>query len=325
MRKKQVSYFFKRIGTSIIILFFVSVIVFTLVQLQPGNPFVGMMSADADPEYAERRMEELGYNDPIPEQYIKWVLRVMEGDLGYSLQYKIKVTELISGRMENSLLLSGTAFILSTVLACIIGVYAAYKKRSVSGVIMTGCAFMLFSIPSFFIELLLIKIFSFDLGLCPPSGIITAGSHYVGWEHWKDVFIHMILPVGSLTMIQAAAMMRYIKAYMNDVFQQEYMHVAKCKGLKKNRIIWIHGFRNILSSSIILFSMQFPALISGAALTETVFAWPGIGRLSYEAILAKDYPVIMGVTIIIAVMVISMNLIADILAAYLNPRIKLNS
>ncbi len=323
-RRKQVSYFLKRISTSAVILFFVSVIIFTLIQLQPGNPFIGMISADTEPEYIEKRMEELGYNDPIPEQYIKWVKRVSTGDLGYSLQYKTKVSDLIVSRLKNTLLLSGTAFLLSTILSCVIGVYTAYKKNTIFDYVLMGLSFLLFSIPSFFVELLLIKVFSFDLGIFPPSGIITAGSHYQGWNYWKDIFLHMILPVGALTVIQTAAMMRYVRAYMNDVFHQDYMYVAKSKGLTRNRIIWVHGFRNILVSVITLFSMQLPTLISGAVLTETIFMWPGIGKLSYEAILAKDYPVVMGVTIFIAVIVLSMNLIADILGALFNPHIKWN-
>ena len=312
-------------GTSIIILLIVSVIIFTLIQLQPGNPFDGMISANTDPEYIERRMEELGYNDPIPEQYIKWIKRVFVGDLGYSLQYKVSVTDLIQSRMKNSLILSGTAFILSTVLSCIVGVYSAYKKNTLFDYIIMGVSFVLFSIPSFFVQLLLIKIFSYDLGLLPPSGIITAGSHYSGWMQCIDIMKHMILPVGALTIIQSAAMMRYVRAYMNDIFHQDFMYVAKSKGLGKTRIIWIHGFRNILVSVITLFAMQFPTLISGGVLTETIFSWPGIGRLSYEAILAKDYPVVMGVTMFIAIMVVGMNLFADILGAIFNPHIKLKN
>lgn len=319
------SYFVKRIGISVGVLAIISVIIFTLIQLQPGNPFVGMVSADTDPEYIERRMEELGYNDPIPVQYVKWVGRTLQGNLGYSLQYKQKVTTLIASRMKNTLLLSGTAFLFSTVLACLFGVYTAYRRNGIFDRTVTMVSFLLISIPSFFIALLAIKTLSFDLGLLPPSGITTAGARYEGWNKVKDILVHMVLPVGILTLVQASSMMRYVRASMVDVFSQDYMRMAKAKGISRGRMIWVHGFRNILASVITLFAMQFPSLLSGAVLTETVFVWPGIGRLSYEAILAKDYPVVMGVTIVVAAIVVGMNFLADVLNAVVSPRIRMGN
>ncbi len=319
--KKMWKYLLKRIGISVVILVIVSIVIFVLIRMQPGNPFVGMVSADTDPDYIEKRMEELGYNAPLPEQYVKWLGRTLKLDLGYSLQYKLPVAELILGRMKNTLLLSGTAFVLSSFIAAAAGVYTAYKRKSIFDHVITLISFVMVSVPTFFSALLLIKILSFDLGLLPPSGIVTSGSSYVGLERIKDTLVHMVLPVGILTIVQSASMMRYIRASMSDIFTQDYMRMAKAKGMKAGRLIWVHGFRNAWTAVITLFAMQFPSLLSGAVLTETVFVWPGIGRLNYDAILSQDYPVIMGVTIFMAVIIVGMNLLADVLCAVANPRI----
>lgn len=316
-------YLVKRAGISIVMLVIVSVVIFVLIRMQPGNPFVGMVSADTDPAYIEKKMEELGYDAPLAEQYVKWVGRTLRFDLGYSLQYKLPVTELIMSRLKNTLLLSGTAFVLSVLLAAVAGVYTAYQRKGMLDNMLTLVSFVLVSVPTFFSALLLIKYLSFDLGILPPSGIVTSGSSFEGVDRIKDILVHMVLPVGILTVVQAASMMRYIRASMSDIFTQDYIRMARAKGMKNNRLIWVHGFRNALPAVITLFAMQFPSLLSGAVLTETVFVWPGIGRLNYDAILSQDYPVIMGVTIFMAVIIIGMNLLADVLCAVVNPRISI--
>ena len=321
---KMRKYVIKRVGISIIILFFVSITVFTLIQLQPGNPFVGMVRSDMDPQFIEKQMNKYGYNDPLPEQYFKWIIRTIKGDLGYSLQHKTSVMEMIQGRMKNTLLLSGTAFLLSSLFSCVIGVYVAYKYNSVSDKIITIVSFIFISVPLFFIALILIKIFSFDLMLLPPSGIETVGKDYEGILRCEDIIKHMILPVGILTAGQTSALIRYIRSSMIDVFNQDYMRMAKAKGISRNRIIWVHGFKNILASVITILVMQLPGLLSGAVLLESIFSWPGIGKLNYDAILTQDYPVIMGVTIILSVIIVGMNLFADILCAFVNPKIKIS-
>lgn len=310
----------KRIFASILLFFIVSSIVFTLIRLQPGNPFASMVTVDTDPELMERKMIEYGLYDPIPIQYIKWLGRIICGDMGYSIQYKVSVSSLIKSRMMNSILLCGSVFLLTLILACLLGVYSAKKPNGLLDRIMTILSFTSVSIPSFFIALLLIKLFSFDFQFLPPSGIVTAGSKASGINHILDILYHMILPVGILTLVQTSHCIRYVRASMIDVLHQDYIHAVQTKGIGENRILWIHGFRNALPTIINLFSMQLPNLISGTVLTETVFVWPGIGRLSYESILSHDYPVTMGVTLVISFMVIVSNLFADILSHYLDPR-----
>lgn len=309
----------RRIAISFILLFIISVIIFTLINLQPGNPFASMVTADSDPELMNRLMEEYGLNDPVPIQFIKWLGRTIRGDLGYSIQFKVSVSSLIASRMTNSLILCASVFVLTFVLTCLISVYTARKQNGLLDRSMTMLSFASISIPSFFIALLLIKWLSFDLKLLPPSGLVTAGSKAVGWERIKDMLKHMVMPVGILTMIQTAQCVRYVRGSMIDIFHEDYIKAAETKGISETRVVWVHGFRNAVPSVITLFAMQFPNLISGTVLTETVFVWPGIGRLSYEAILSRDYPVTMGVTLVIAVLVITASLVADVLSYLLTP------
>ena len=310
----------QRIALCAVLFFIISVIVFTLIHLQPGNPFASMVTVDSDPELMNRMMEEYGLNDPIPIQYLKWLGRTLQGNLGNSIQYKVSVSSLIASRMMNSLLLCGSVFCLTCIFSCIIGVYTARKQGLLLDRSLTLLSFGSISVPSFFIALLLIKLLSFDLKLLPPSGLITAGSRAVGWARMQDILKHMILPVGILTVIQTAQCARFIRGQMIDIFQEDYISAAEAKGLSESRVVWAHGFRNGLPTVITLFAMQFPSLLSGTVLTETVFVWPGIGRLNYEAILSRDYPVTMGVTLVIAVLVIVANLLADIASFLLTPQ-----
>lgn len=313
----------RRLKVCITLLFIVSIIVFLLIKIQPVNPFVNMVSADTDPQYIERRMEELGYNDPLPIQYLKWVGRVLQGDLGYSIQYKIPVAELIASRMANSLLLSGTAFILSIVWGCLLGTLTATKQNRMLDRILSTIAFIFISIPSFFLALLIIKVFSYDLGILPPSGLKSPRLSSMQISPFLDTILHIILPVGLLSTIYTATNMRYVRSLMLTEMSQNYMSAMKIKGISRRRLIWLHGFRNILAPVITLMAMQFPALLSGAAVTETIFVWPGIGKLSYDASMSKDYPVVMGVTMVMAVIVIGANLIADILNIVIHPKLRL--
>lgn len=323
LMEKEMSGLVNRIKVSLILLFIVSVIIFLLIHLQPVNPFVGMISADTDPAFIEQRMEELGLNDPLPQQYLKWAGRVLCGDLGYSLQYKVPVTEMIGSRMINSLILSGTAFLLSAIWGCILGVFSACRKNKKSDRIMSVASFVFISIPSFFISLILIKIFSFDLGLLPPSGITSPRTTGGALSNFLDVVSHMVLPVGLLALIYTATTMRYVRSLMVDVLSKDYISTVRVKGISRFSVIWRHGFRNILAPVVTLLAMQFPALLSGAAVTETIFVWPGIGRLSYEASVAKDYPVVMGITLVMACIVIGANLLSDVLNLFANPRLRM--
>ncbi len=262
-------YIIKRLLIAIGVLFGVSIIIFALIHMQPGNPYSTMVDSRVSKEVIKEMLTKVGYYDPLPMKYIKWITRTLHGDFGYSIYYGAPVLDVINSRIWNTVLLS-----------------------------------------------------AFDLKLLPVSGMKTIGENYNGLEKIIDILKHLILPGVVLAFLQMASFMKYTRASMLEVLNKEYMKTARGKGLSKNKTIWKHGFKNALIPIVTILCLQVPFLFSGALLTETIFVWPGIGRLNYEALLNRDYPLIMGILMIIAIIILLSNLLADILYALIDPRIK---
>ncbi|GAA0786601.1 ABC transporter permease [Hathewaya limosa] len=283
-----------------------------------------MISPTVSQDTVHKMLKDIGYYDPIWIKYIKWLGRVLHGDFGYSIQYKLPVLTVINSRIWNTFLLSIVSFIISSSIAILLGVIAASKQNSIFDNITTVVSFIGLSIPTFFFGLLLVKWLSFDVNLLPTSGMSTLGEDYTGIKAIIDVVRHMVMPVIVLSITQVASLMRYTRSSMIDVLSQEYIRTARAKGLNKKLTIWKHGFRNSLISIVTILCMQLPSLFSGALITETIFIWPGIGRLNYEAVVNRDYPLIMGITMMLAILIVFSNLLADMLYAVIDPRIKIN-
>lgn len=315
----------KRILTSIVILIGVSIIVFTLIHMQPGNPYLNMINPKLAPEIVEKQLREMGYYDPIYIQYFKWISRAVCGDFGYSVQYKAPVFGIILKALKNTLLISIISLILSSIFAIAVGVITAIKAKSKLDYIFTGISFLGISMPTFFFALLLVKWLAYDLLLLPSSGMVSLTAQYSGLEYILDVTKHMIMPVLVLSFTQTAILLRYTRSSVMDTINQDYIRTAQAKGLTRNKAIWTHGLRNSMISIITVICMQLPTIVSGALITETVFVWPGIGTLNYNAIMYRDYMLIMGITMLIAITIIVANLLADILYAFADPRIKLEN
>jgi peptide/nickel transport system permease protein len=198
----------------------------------------------------------------------------------------------------------------------------AVRKKHWIDYIATVFAFIGLSIPAFFFGMLLIKWFAVDLKLLPISGMVTPGASLQGWDAFWDVVRHMVMPTLVLALINTASLMRYTRSRMIEVIQMDFVRTARAKGVKRSQVILRHVLRNGLIPIITIISLQLPQLFSGALLTETVFIWPGIGRLNYEAVMNRDYPLIMGIVMIIALITLAANLIADLLYAWVDPRIK---
>lgn len=317
----MLNHILKRIGISLIVLLGVSIIVFVFIQKQPGNPYLNMINPNMTAEETNQMLTNLGYFDPIHIKFFKWVKMVSKGDLGYSIQYGQPVNNLIRSRIGNTFILALVSTAISTSIAIPFGIISAYKKGELIDLTLTIISFIGVSIPSFFLGLLLIKVFSFDLALLPISGMKTIGKDYVGMEYMIDVIKHMILPVFVLSFINIASLMRHTRSSMLSVIKEDYIRTAIAKGLSRKKAIFVHGFRNALITIITLLSLQIPSLFSGALITETIFVWPGIGRLNYDAVLSRDYPVVMGILLITAIIILLSNLIADILYVIIDPRI----
>ena len=315
-------YIIKRLLIAIGVLFGVSIIIFALIHMQPGNPYSTMVDPRVSKEVMKEMLTKVGYYDPLPMKYIKWITRALHGDFGYSIYYGAPVLDVINSRIWNTVLLSAFSLLFSILIAIPCGVISAIKKHSFFDYFCTIISFIGISIPAFFFGLLLIKWFAFDLKLLPVSGMKTIGENYNGLEKIIDILKHLILPGVVLAFLQMASFMKYTRASMLEVLNKEYMKTARGKGLSKNKTIWKHGFKNALIPIVTILCLQVPFLFSGALLTETIFVWPGIGRLNYEALLNRDYPLIMGILMIIAIIILLSNLLADILYALIDPRIK---
>ncbi|MDC7219880.1 MAG: ABC transporter permease [Spirochaetales bacterium] len=316
------NYIIRRILLMIPVLLGISIIIFSLIHLMPGNPYAYMIESDAEAEDVENMLEAIGYYDPLPVQYVRWMGGLVKGDLGYSIKFKEPIAEMISRRIGNTLLLSGVALIFSIVIAIPLGVISATKQYSLFDYLATIVAFIGLSIPAFFFALLLVKFFAIDLKLFPISGMRTLASGFTGFRAFLDLLYHLALPVIVLSFIQMASFMRYTRTALLEVIQQDYIRTARAKGLSEKVVIYKHALRNALIPVVTIISLSLGQLVSGAVLTETIFVWPGMGTLIFQAVMNRDYPVIMDATMVLAFMILMANLLADIMYALVDPRIR---
>lgn len=318
----MLKYIIKKFLIFITVLFFVSIIIFILINKQPGHPYFNMISPNTSADLIENKLRELGYYDPLYIKYFKWFFRVLRFDLGYSIKYSRPVAEVIGSRVFNTFILMGTSLITSAVIGVFFGTVAAVKKNTIVDDILTILSFIGVSIPVFFISLLLIKRFSYDIALLPSSGMYDVRRELKGIDKILDLSKHMVLPVITLTIFQATAFIRYTRAAMIEVLDNDYIKAAIAKGMSFKRVLIKHALKNAMIPIVTIFCLQIPTLFSGALMTETVFVWPGIGRLSYEAVQNRDYPLIMGILMIGAVFILVSNLSADILYICIDRRIE---
>ncbi len=315
-------YLVRRILIMIPVFFGISIVIFALIHLAPGDPYSSMIDPNFTADDRENVLRAIGYYDPLPIKYVKWLGRAVQGDLGYSITYKEPVLSVILRNFKNTAVLSLTALALSVFMAVPIGIISATKKYSVFDYIVTVFSFIGISIPVFFLAMLLIKFLSFDLGIFPISGMQTIGSGYTGFRKFLDFFHHLMLPVIALALVQMAQLMRYTRSSMLEVIMQDYIRTARAKGLKERLVIYKHALRNALIPVVTVICISVGYLMSGAVLTETVFVWPGMGTLVYQSILNRDYPVVVSSALVMAFFILIANLVADILYALIDPRIK---
>lgn len=317
-------YVIRRLLIMIPVFLGVTVIIFTLIQCAPGDPFSQLVESGLTPEDRELRLRAIGYYDPLPIKYIKWLGEALHGNLGQSTNYLEPVTAVIGRRIGNTALLSLASLIISTILAIPLGVISATKQYSAFDYIATIIALFGISIPAFFLALMLVKFLAIDLEIFPVSGIETASSHYTGLKRALDILHHMVLPLITLVFTSTASLMRYTRSAMLEVMQQDYIRTARAKGLSEGVVVYKHALRNAMVSISTLITMQLGSLLSGAVLTETVFVWPGMGTLLYQAVGHRDYNLVVGCSSVIAICVLLANLLSDILYAVIDPRIRYN-
>lgn len=318
-------YITRRLLQMIPVLIGVSIIIYIIFSLAPGDVVTNMVNEN--PKMSAERIEQMRHLYHLDRskivQYGYWAKDAIRGSFGDSYRYKQPVSSVIHTYIWNSFILAVTSFIAAVFISIPIGVLSATKQYSAFDSIFTVIALAGISIPSFFLAMLLIKVFALDIGVFPVGGIITTGSKATGIGAAGDIMYHMFLPFLVLTFGQTASFMRYTRTSMLEVIRQDYVRTARAKGLKEKVVIYKHALRNGLIPVITLFGMQLPALFSGAVITEKLFNWPGIGPIMLNSINNRDYPLLMGINMLLAALTLLGNLLADVMYAVVDPRIRL--
>ena len=310
----------KRIVQAIPLLIGVSVIGFALMHLAPGGPLaVYTLNPTITAQDIERIKQVFGLDQPIHVQYLKWATGMFTGNWGNTFFGGRPVLDVIIERMPATFLLMGSGMSLAIVIGMLIGILGAVKRYSIFDYLATTGAMVALSFPTFWFGLMAIFIFALKLGWLPSGGMYTLG----GEEDIVDLARHLILPTVVLSLVLVAQWSRYTRSSFLEVIHQDYIRTAKSKGLSASRILFRHAFPNALAPLIALAGIQLPWLFSGALVTETIFGWPGMGRLFVDSLTMKEYPVLMGMIMITAMAVIVGNLLADVINALIDPRIRL--
>jgi peptide/nickel transport system permease protein len=312
----------RRLLISVVVLFGISILLFTLLRLMPGDPAEMMldpMSFTGNREEAlEILRERLGLNQSLPVQYFAWISELLRGNFGYSYTDGRPVTEIIIGRAGATLRLMGVALVIALIIGITLGIIAALRRNTIADYGISLVSLLMISIPPFFVALIAIFVFGLTLRLLPTGGMNSPGG-----DGLLDSLRYLILPASILGLMFAGPYVRYARSSMIEVLGQDYMTTARSKGLTAGRVIVRHGLHNALIPLVTVIAVQIPVMFAGAVIIEQLFSWPGIGRMALDAILARNYPILLGFVMIVAVLVLLCNLIADVLYALIDPRIRL--
>ncbi len=313
----------RRVVHGVIILVGLSILMFTLLVFTPGDPveLIASSNPDVKPEDVAQLRKYYGLDDPVYVRYVKWVRSVVKGDLGYSRTYGTPVTKIIGQRLRNTLALLASAVVLAFVIGVTAGVYSALHQYSAADYAVTVVAFAGHSVPVFWQGIVFILLFAVWKPWFPAGGMLTPGIE-PGWPALWDRLWHLVLPVTVLATSGMAAWARYMRSTMLEVIRQDYVRTARAKGNSEQVVINRHALRNALIPIITLVALSIPGILNGAVLTETVFSWPGMGLLLFQAVLGHDYNVAMAVLLFLALMTVLFNLVADVAYAMADPRIR---
>jgi ABC-type dipeptide/oligopeptide/nickel transport system permease component len=303
------TYIIKKLLIGIPVIFGVTIILFYIMYILPGDPIQLLLSGErVTPERIEELRRAWGLDQPVYVQYFYWLSHIIRGDLGTSIVTRQPVSLLMLQRLPYTLALMLTSILLSYVIGVLTGIITALKRGSLIDSILSTSSIICYSIPGFWFGLVLMLVFAYYLRLFPVSG-------YEGWNS-------LILPALSLALPSSAYIMRLIRAEMIEVLSEDYIRTAWAKGLSKRRVLLVHALRNAIIPVVTMFFLDLPWLMGGAVIIETLFALPGMGRLLYVSILKQDYPVVQGIVLIITVLTIVCNTLGDVVIAILDPRIR---
>lgn len=323
------AFILRRLLGAIPLLLGVATLIFFVLNLAPGDPTAFYFSPTIPPEVIDQIRRNLGLDQPIYIRYVKWLGAFLTGDFGYSFARSQPVADVVFGALPNTLMLTGIALVLVFLIGIAIGVYQAVRQYSAGDSVLSVVALFFYSMPSFWLALMLMLVFSLKAHqwgwpiAFPPTGITSVDYDFLPLgAQIRDRLMHLVLPVSTLTLALAAGVARYTRGQMLEVIRQDYIRTARAKGLPERSVILKHALRNSLIPVITLLGLYLPFLFSGAVFVEYIFAWPGMGRVIVEAIFQRDYPVVMATSFIFAAMVVAGNLLADVLYAVADPRIR---
>ena len=314
------TYILRRLIVNVPILLGISILVFTFIALAPGDPVSAYMRPEMgdNPALREAMRKELGLDQPLPIRYVRWLGLALQGNLGYRAVGGQPVGEVVGRGLRASAVLMGTALAIGCLIGIPLGILSALRQYSKVDMALTALAFLGISSPSFLLGLGGLYIFGLKLGLFPIGGMVTPSQPFaIG-----DFLRHLALPSLILAFAYIALLMRYTRSSMLDVITATYVVTARAKGLRERNVILVHAFRNALIPIITVIGLALPEMVGGAVITETVFSWPGMGSLLVEGVAGRDFPLIMGISLLVATTVLLANLLTDIAYAFADPRIR---
>ncbi|MGD2070499.1 MAG: ABC transporter permease [Gemmatimonadota bacterium] len=313
------AYAVRRVLQMVPLLVGISVVLFAVIQAAPGGPEGALLESGRfiDPEVIEAYRERLGVDRPVPVQYARWIGAAVRGDLGISFSTTRPVSEMILERLPATLELMGSAFLLAALLAFVIGTLSAVRQYSWFDHLGTGTSFLGIAMPVFWFGLILQLVFGVWLGWLPVAGTGTPGVRSL-----VDHLLHLVLPALVLSFRYVAGWSRYLRSSLLQSLRADYVRTARAKGMPERVVVGVHALRNALVPVVSIMALNLAGLFSGAVITETVFAWPGIGRMFVQAMFARDYPLLMGILLLGSLMVVVFNLVADLVYGLLDPRIR---
>lgn len=315
----MVHYLVRRLLWMVVVVFGVSLVVFSLIHITPGDPAQIMLGPSGRPEDVAKLRHQLGLDRSVSVQYVRWITRAARGDLGQSIVLRRPVLGEVLSRFGNTAILAAAAILISFTLGILLGVVSAVRRGSVLDRLVMLAATWGLSLPSFWFGLMLIIFFSLRLNWLPGTGMTSA----IGGGGPLDVGQHLILPAVALAVVPMAVIARYTRSSMLEVLGQDYVRTARAKGLSEQVVTWRHVFRNTLVALVTMLGLQIGFLLAGAVYIENVFSWPGIGQMLVDAILKRDFPLVQGGVLLVASVYVVVNLVTDLIYAYLDPRIRL--
>jgi peptide/nickel transport system permease protein len=314
-------YVIRRLLLMIPVAFLITIVIFVLVRMTPGDPVLTYAGEERDPIALAEIRTELGLDQPMPVQYVAWLIHALSGDLGRSFQTRQPVIQAIAERLPATLELGLAAVTISVTLALLIGTISAIKRNSAIDLLSTSVTLAGVSFPNFYLGLVLILLFAYVIPgrLLPPGGYVPFG------QDAPENLRRLILPAITLATASLAVNMRQVRSSLLDVFGHEYIRTARAKGLRDRAVILRHAMKNALIPVVTIIGIQIGAIIEGALITETIFFWPGVGRLAVQAIPSQDFPIVQGVVLVSALSFMLSTLVVDVLYAVLDPRISFES